>query len=131
MRAYLDQLLSEGEQPVYFVVVLEEVGDGDLQKGELVGENLEIASAAAVGEECFVVSKRKRLLRLKRMGVKLLGRKGQLRKLFSRVNELPEFLEAKVFAQKVQIHTDLLLDFHLQVAFVVLNQLFEANRIAP
>ena len=47
VRADLDQLLSEGEQPFDFVVVLEQVGEGYLKQGQLVGEDLEVAAAAA------------------------------------------------------------------------------------
>ena len=50
MQADLHQLLSEGEQLLDFLVVFEQVGEGYLKQGQLVGEDLEVAAAAAVGE---------------------------------------------------------------------------------
>lgn len=72
VRTDLHQLLSQVEQPFDLVVVFEEVGDGDLQESQLIGNHIKVVAAAAVSEVGLGVSNRHWSSRLDRPSVKIL-----------------------------------------------------------
>lgn len=98
VRAYLDQLLSQRQQPIDLIVIFQQVGNRNLQKGQLIRKHLQIAATTAVSEKHFVVAEGQRLFCLNRVDKQFLDRDRQVLKLFSQGNELSQVLQAKVFA---------------------------------